>query len=117
MPRRLQEGEPSRRLGVIIGGQTGVPDHLVAGDREKVNRAIEMIGLIKLDLEVEGLRRFAGPSQPVDVGSIGATEPAQPHTVHAPMGPKPDTAGRWRHLPAGHLRFGASPFVVIIGTT
>ena len=64
---------------VIIGGQTGVPDHLVACDREKVNRAIEVIGLIKLDLEVERLRRLAGPSQPVHVGSIGATEPAEPH--------------------------------------
>ena len=70
------------RLGVIIGGQPGVPDHVVACDREKVNRAIEMIGLVELDLEVERLSRLAGPSQPVDVGSIGAPEPAEPH--HGP---------------------------------
>ena len=40
--------------GSSLGGQTGVPDHVVTGDRQEVNRTIEVIGLVELDLEVEG---------------------------------------------------------------
>ncbi len=66
-------------LGIVIGGQPGVPDHLVARNGEKVNGPVEAFRLVQFDLEVEGLRRLAGPSQPVDVGSISAPEPAEAH--------------------------------------
>jgi len=106
-------------LGFITRGQTGVPDHLVGGGGKKVNRAIEVVGLIKLDLEVEVLRCLAGPPEPVDLGSVRATQVAVPKDPPSTHRLKPDMAARRPKRPprGATCRFGRSPFVVIIGAT
>jgi hypothetical protein len=63
------------RLGFVVGGDPCVPDHLVARQRKQVNRAIEVVGLVELDLQVEARGRLARPPQPIDVPPIAAVEP------------------------------------------
>jgi hypothetical protein len=61
-------------LRVVVGGHPCVADHLAARVDENVQRTVEMVGLVQLDLEVQGFGRLARTSQAIDVRSVPASE-------------------------------------------
>lgn len=78
-----------QELGLVARRKSGVPDHVITGNRQEVSRTVEVVGLVELELEIKRLGSFACPSQPVDIGSIRAAEV---------------TAGD--HVPLAHRRKG-----------
>jgi hypothetical protein len=61
-------------LGFVPGRDPGIPDDLVAGDREEVDRAIDIVRFVEFDLQVESLGRLAGEAQAIHVRSIRPAE-------------------------------------------
>src|SRR5580704_7038748 len=71
----------SARLGVVVGGPSRVADHRAAVAGEKMQRAIEVVALIELDLQVQGFGLLAGASQAIDVRTVRASEARLPGDV------------------------------------
>ena len=69
------------RLGIVVRGHTRVADHLAAGAGEEMHRAIEMVALVELDLQVQGFGRLAGAPQAIDVRPVRASEARLPGDV------------------------------------
>jgi hypothetical protein len=99
-------------LGLIAVRDACVPNDLVAAHRQKVNRTVERLALIEFDLQVKGLGRLARPPQPFDTRSIAGVESGA-----SSDGPGGHEARDCHAAGTGRCRFGASPFVVMIGTT
>ncbi len=75
-------------LGFLVGGDPGIPDHLVAGDCEKVDRVLERLALVELELQVQRLGGFTGPPQGVDGRTIAAIEASPSEHVPASHAPR-----------------------------
>src|SRR5579863_7787679 len=77
VPSRCRMHHPAG-FGLVAMCDAGVADDLVAGNREKVNWAVERLGLIELDLQVEGLDRLASTPQPLDACPVAGVESSAP---------------------------------------
>src|SRR6202051_5005243 len=68
----------SADFGLLARGAPGVADHVIAAHGEKVNRTLEFIAFVELDLQIERVGCLARPPEVIDAHSIPAAEASPP---------------------------------------